>query len=48
MALDHALWGRRPLPYHVHTLLWYAALLARGGRALPPGRAPLALACSPS
>jgi hypothetical protein len=28
MAGDHALFGRRPLPYHVHTLLWYAALLA--------------------
>ncbi len=28
LALDHALFGRRPAPYHVHTLLWYAALLA--------------------
>lgn len=28
MALDHALFGRRPLGYHLHTLLWYAALLA--------------------
>ncbi|HVZ85805.1 MAG TPA: hypothetical protein VHG72_02475 [Polyangia bacterium] len=28
MALDHALFGRQPVPYHVHTLLWYAALLA--------------------
>jgi hypothetical protein len=28
MALEHALYGRRPLPYHVDTLLWYAALLA--------------------
>jgi hypothetical protein len=28
MAFDHALFGRRPVPYHVHTLLWYAALLA--------------------
>jgi hypothetical protein len=27
MALDHALFGRQPVPYHVHTLLWYAALL---------------------
>jgi hypothetical protein len=31
MAFDHALFGRRPLPYHVHTLLWYAALLALVG-----------------
>ncbi|HEY4393352.1 MAG TPA: hypothetical protein VGP64_04795 [Polyangia bacterium] len=31
MALDHALFGRRPVPYHVHTLLWYAALLALVG-----------------
>jgi len=28
MGLDHALFGRRPLGYHAHTLLWYAALLA--------------------
>ena len=28
MAFDHALFGRQPIPYHVHTLLWYAALLA--------------------
>jgi hypothetical protein len=28
LALDHALFGRRPLGYHVHTLLWYAVLLA--------------------
>ena len=41
MALDHALFGRRPLPYHVHTLLWYAALLAVVG-AVPPGGAPFA------
>ena len=26
-AFDHALFGRRAWPYHVHTLLWYAALL---------------------
>jgi hypothetical protein len=46
MALDHALWGRRPLPYHVHTLLWYAALLAVVGalfrRAAPRSLALLA------
>jgi len=34
MAFDHALFGRRPLPYHVHTLLWYAALLAVVGALL--------------
>ncbi len=28
MAVEHALYGRKPLPYHVDTLLWYAALLA--------------------
>jgi len=43
MALDHALWGRRPLPYHVHTLLWYAALLAVVG-ALYRRAAPRSLA----
>jgi hypothetical protein len=46
MALDHAMWGRRPLPYHVHTLLWYAALLAVVGaiyrRAAPRSLALLA------
>src|SRR5687767_6775995 len=25
--LDHHLWGRHALPYHLHTVLWYAALL---------------------
>jgi hypothetical protein len=43
MALDHALWGRRPLPYHLHTLLWYAALLAVVG-ALYRRAAPRSLA----
>ena len=46
MALDHALWGRRPFPYHVHTLLWYAGLLAVVGalfrRAAPRSLALLA------
>jgi hypothetical protein len=46
MAIDHTLWGRRPLPYHLHTLLWYAALLAAVGalfrRAAPRSLAPLA------
>jgi len=40
MALDHALFGRQAVPYHVHALLWYAALLALVGalyrRAAPP------------
>jgi hypothetical protein len=43
MAFDHALWGRRPFPYHVHTLLWYAALLAVVG-ALYRRAAPRSLA----
>jgi hypothetical protein len=47
MALDHALFGRHPVPYHVHTLLWYAALLlvaaALYHRAAPSSLAPLAL-----
>jgi hypothetical protein len=46
MALDHALFGRRPLPYHLHTLLWYVALLALVGalyrRAAPRSLWPLA------
>jgi hypothetical protein len=38
-ALDHALWGRHPLPYHLHSMAWYvvaviaATLLLR--RLLP-------------
>jgi hypothetical protein len=47
MALDHALFGRHPFPYHVHTLLWYAALLlvvaALYRRAAPRSLALLAL-----
>jgi hypothetical protein len=47
MWLDHTLWGRSPLPYHVHTLLWYAALLVLAAvllrRVLPPALATLAL-----
>jgi hypothetical protein len=27
-VVDHRLWGRAPLPAHVHSLLWFAALLA--------------------
>jgi hypothetical protein len=40
MWLDFTLFGRWPLPYHVHTLLWFAALLLAAAavlrRALPP------------
>jgi hypothetical protein len=44
MWLDHTLFGRWPLPYHVHTLLWFGGLLLAVAvvlrRTLP---APLAL-----
>jgi hypothetical protein len=47
IAADHALFGRRPLPYHLHSLLWYAALLATAAavlrRSLPAGAATLAI-----
>jgi hypothetical protein len=47
IAADHGLFGRHPLPYHLHTLLWYAALLALGAlvlrRSLPAGVATLAI-----
>ena len=47
MWLDHTLWGRAPLPYHLHTLLWYAVMLAAAvlllRRVLPPGLAALAV-----
>jgi hypothetical protein len=43
MALDHALFGRNPAPYHFHSMLWYVAYVAACWlvlrRALP---APLA------
>jgi hypothetical protein len=46
MALDHALFGRTAALYHLHTLVWYAALLliaiAVIRRTLPPGLATLA------
>jgi hypothetical protein len=45
--LDHALFGRWPLPYHVHTLLWFGGLLlvaaALFRRTLPPALGLLAL-----
>ena len=48
MWLDHTLFGRWPLPYHVHTLLWYGGLLlivaALLRRTLPAGLSLLALA----
>lgn len=34
LALDHSLFGRSPLGYHVHSLLWYALLLAGVGLLL--------------
>jgi hypothetical protein len=47
MWVDHALFARSPVPYHLHTLLWYAALLVMAAvllrGALPPGLATLAL-----
>jgi hypothetical protein len=47
MQLDHALFGRHAWPYHLHTLLWYAALLvvtaALLRRTLPPAMATLAV-----
>lgn len=33
-ALDHAMFGRSPLGYHAHSLLWYAALLLSVGAFL--------------
>ena len=33
-ALDHAVFGRAPLGYHVHSLLWYALLLVAVGAFL--------------
>jgi len=44
---DHTLFGRRPLPYHLHSLAWYALLLIGAAallrRVLPGGLATLAL-----
>ncbi|MBX3219499.1 MAG: hypothetical protein KF795_03200 [Labilithrix sp.] len=38
-ALDHALFARSPVPYHVHQILWYLGLVAAAGlffrRVLP-------------
>jgi hypothetical protein len=47
LALDYALFGASPLPYHLHSLLWFAALLfavrALFRRLLPPETATIAL-----
>ncbi len=47
MGLDHALWGRNAFPYHLHSLLWYAAMLAAAAallaRAAPGPLATVAL-----
>lgn len=47
MVLDYRLFGRSPAPYHVHTLLWYAALLLAAAAlfrgVLPPALALLTL-----
>jgi hypothetical protein len=47
MVLDHALFGRWAPGYHLHSLLWYAALLAAAGllfrRTLPGALGLLAL-----
>jgi hypothetical protein len=47
LLLDHTLFGVRPLGWHVHSLLWYAALVAAVAalyrRAAPEGAAALAL-----
>jgi hypothetical protein len=40
VALDHSLFGRAPLGYHVHSLLWYAGFLIAAGWFLR-------LVCSP-
>jgi hypothetical protein len=47
VALDHAWFGRNPVGWHAHCLLWWAALLAGAGllyrRLLPAATAALAL-----
>ncbi len=46
LRLDHALFGRNPLPWHLHSLLWLAALIGVVGlcfRGLPARLAGLAL-----
>ena len=48
LALDHSLWGDAPLGYHLHSLVWWAALLVLARRAfeewLPSPTSTLALA----
>lgn len=47
MALDLALFGRNPLPFHLHSMLWYVAFVAISWkifrRALPAALAGLAI-----
>jgi hypothetical protein len=46
MVLDHALFGRNPIPYHAHSLLWYLlTIVAAAGtlRRLPGAPGGLAL-----
>jgi hypothetical protein len=54
-ALDHALWGRHPLPYHLHSIAWYLAAVVAAAillRRLLPEReasaAALLFALSPA
>jgi hypothetical protein len=48
LALDHALWGDVPLGYHLHSLVWWTALLVLARRAfkewLPAPTSTVALA----
>jgi hypothetical protein len=48
LALDHAVFGHQAIAYHLHALVWFAALLvvvaALFRRLLPPDTATLALA----
>jgi hypothetical protein len=47
LALDHALAGRDPLPYHLHSMAWYAAAAVAAGalfRRLLPEREALTAA----
>jgi hypothetical protein len=47
LVSDHALFGRSPFGYHIHSLLWYGALIAVAGalyrRVLPGGWGAVAL-----
>jgi hypothetical protein len=47
LSVEHALWGRMPLPRHVHSILWLVVMLGAAAtivrRHLPPALATLAL-----